>query len=344
MSELVLRVNASEYAGWQQMSVRRSMQDLAGTFDLQVTERWADNPKPRRIQSGAVCQVLIDGVPVITGSVDATPVDYDRSSMRLAVQGRDRTGDLVDSSAIALQWIGRSLAQVASQLCKPFGIEVIDLAKADRPFKTYKPGDGESVFEMLDKAARMRGVLLTTDGLGRLVITRVGADKAGDSIELGRNVISASGSFDLRDCFSVYTVKGQQQSGGLDQEQACHVVARAKDSRITRHRPLTLLCDGPADNRTAREKAIWERNVRRGRSESVAYTVYGWRQADGELWRPNLLVPIRDEFQHINDERLITDVTYTIDDRGEICELTVMPVSAFALALEKEPEVNDVGL
>lgn len=341
MSDLMLRIDSSEFSGWEHISVRRSMQDLAGSFDLQVTERWAENPVARRIQSGARCQVLIDDVPVITGSVDATPVDYDSSMMRLSVQGRDRTGDLVDCSAPALQWIGRSIAQVAAELCKPFGIEVINLAKADRAFRSYKPGDGESVFEMLDKAARMRGVLLTTDGRGRLVITRVGASKAGDSIELGRNVISASGSHDLRDCFSVYTVKGQQQGGVLDDEAACHVVGKARDTRIVRHRPITLLCDGPADSSTAREKAIWERNVRTGRSESITYTLYGWRQANGDLWQPNLLVPVLDEYQRIDGERLITDVSYSIDDRGEICELTVMPVSAFALALEKEPEVDD---
>jgi prophage tail gpP-like protein len=342
MSELVLKVGEEEFAGWKNIRVSRSMQDLAGSFTLEVTERWADNPTPRRIKRGDACQVLIDGVAVITGSVDATPVDYDDSSHRLSVQGRDRTGDLVDCSAPTLQWIGRSLAQVATQLCKPFGIKVIDESGADRPFQTYRPGDGESIFEALEKGARFRGALLTTDGLGRLVITRVGTDLADDALELGVNVISASGSFDVRDCFSVYTVKGQQQGGG-DLGEACHVIASVKDSKITRHRPLILLCDGPADAQTAREKAVWERNVRQGRAESVTYTVYGWKQSTGKLWRPNLRVPVKDAYQQIDDERLIADVNYSLDDSGgEICELTVVPISAFSFKPEKDPVAESI--
>lgn len=344
MSELVLRIGGQDYAGWTRMSVRRSMQDLAGSFDLEVTERWLDSPAPRRIAPGDACQILIDGEPVITGYVDATPVDYDAGSHRISVQGRDRTGDLVDSSAPTLQWVGRSLAQMAEKLCKAFGIAVVDEAKASRAFTTYKPGDGETVFETLDKGARFRGVLLTTDGEGRLVISRVGAARATDALELGRNILQASGSFDLRDCFSLYTVKGQ---GAGDLEESCAVLARARDSRITRHRPIILMCDGPADNAAARDKAVWERNVRAGRSQSVNYTVLGWRQASGALWRPNLLVRVRDAYQHMDTDMLITDVVYSLDDgRGEVCELTVMPPVAFALKAEPEPdaEAADDGL
>lgn len=343
MPEIRLTVDGADWGGWQSYRINLGMQQLSGSFELHLTERWAGQAGRRALRVGAPCTLHYDGELLITGYLDSVSPTYSAQDHSISASGRDKTADLVDCSAPATQWIGRSLADVARELCAPFGIAVVDQAGAGAAFKSLKPNDGETVFEMLDQAARIRGVLLITDGRGNLVITRAGQERAADALRLGRNVLTGSGSFDLRDVFSAYTLKGQQSGDDWQfGEQASGVSATASDKRIKRHRPLTLIADGPLDTAAARERVTWERNVRWGRSQRITYSVPGHRQQSGALWRPNMLVPVFDTYQFLDGiDRLITDLTYILDDQGERTELTVMPREAFDLVEQPEPEAAD---
>lgn len=345
MPEVLLSVDGQDWGGWKSYRVGLGMQQLAGTFELQLTERWAGQAVRRQIPEGAPCSLHYDGDLLITGYIDRVSPTYNAQDHSVSVGGRDKTCDLVDCSAPATQWIGRGLADVARELCAPFGIEVIDLAGANAPFASLKPNDGETVFEMLDQAARIRGVLLITDGKGNLIITRAGQARAHDALVLGENIHQGSGNRDFSDVFSHYTLKGQSQgSDELSGEAAAAVMAKATDSRIKRHRPTTIIADGPLDRAAAIQRITWERNVRWGRSQSINYTLIGHRQSNGELWRPNILVPVYDAYNYLNGaERLITDITYVLDDQGERVEPTVMPREAFDVLPQAEPEAADAG-
>ena len=343
MPDVLLTIGNQQWGGWKRYRIGLGMQQLAGSFELELTERWAGQASRREILEGAPCTLHYDGDLLITGYIDRVSPSYDANSHSVSVSGRDKTADLVDCSAPPTQFIGRGLVDVARELCAPFGIAVIDQAGANAPFRSLKPNDGESVFEMLDQAARIRGVLLVTDGCGNLIITRAGQYRAHDALVLGENILQASGNRDRTDVFSQYSLKGQ--AAGSDDffgEQAAAVLARSRDSRVTRHRPLTLIADGPIDGKAARDQVTWERNVRWGRSQSVSYTLVGYRQSNGEIWRANSLVPVYDAYQYLRGtERLVTEVAYQLDDQGERCELTVMPKEAFALVPQPEPEVTD---
>lgn len=343
MPEVLLTVGNQEWGGWKSYRIALGMQQLAGRFDLQLTERWAGQAQRREIPEGAPCSLHYDGELLITGYIDRVSPTYNAQEHSVSVSGRDKTADLVDCSAPSTQWIGRGLADVARELCAPFGINVIDQVGANAPFKSLKPNDGETVFEMLDQAARIRGVLLVTDGRGNLIITRAGQTRAHDALVLGKNIHQGSGNRDLVDVFSQYTLKGQAQGDDwLSGEQASGVVARASDSRIKRHRPLTLIAEGPIDAAGARQQVTWERNVRWGRSQSLTYSLTSCRQSNGQIWRPNSLTPVHDAYQYLQgSERLITDITYSLDDQGERTELTLMPREAFDVLKQPEPEVTD---
>ncbi|XQE65766.1 phage baseplate assembly protein [Pseudomonas sp. P3C3] len=345
MSEVMLIVDGKDWGGWKGYRINLGMQQLAGRFDLTLTERWAGQATAREIPEGAPCTLHYDGELLITGHVDRVGPTYNSQDHSISVSGRDKTADLVDCSAPATQWIGRGLADVARELCAPFGINVIDLAGANAPFRSLKPNDGETVFEMLDQAARIRGVLLITDGKGNLVITRAGQARAKDDLVLGRNINTGAPNRDLTDVYSHYTLKGQSQ--GSDDwygEQAAAVLATAVDKRIKRYRPLTLIADGPLDPAAARQRVTWERNVRWGRSQAISYTLIGHRQSNGELWRHNTLATVFDDYSYLRGaERLITDINYILDEQGERVEPTVMPREAFEVLSIPEPEATDGG-
>lgn len=337
-----LVVGGQQYGGWKKITIRRGIEQIAGTFELEVTERWAGQDVARPILPGAECKVTIDGQAVITGYVDEAQLRYTSGEHTVSVSGRDRTGDLVDCSAPPTQFVSRTLVEVATALAKPFGIPVKSEVAAGGTFRSLKGEDGQTVHELLEQAAKIRAVLLLSDGLGGLVITRAGTGRVNTALVLGQNVKEASATFSHRDRYRDYTVKGQIAGGGLfgvqdpDASVRSQVIGRAHDAQVTRHRPLTVLADDQVDGKGARDRAQWERNVRAGRAARATYLVNGWRHAGG-LWAPNRMVPVRDIYLGLNKDMLITGVAMMLDDDGVRTELTLGFREAWDLVPLPEP-------
>ena len=335
MPSVVLTVGGARYDGWTEIRVQRSIEQVAGQFSLSVTERWSDNDEPLPIRPGAACQVHIGAVPVVTGYVDDVSTSYDAVSHSITVAGRDRTADLVDCSVPVNggTLVGQTLLSAAQRLCKPFGIEVVSEVDARGAFRVVRNNPGESVFERLDAGAKVRAVLLVTDGSGRLVITRASSERIPTVLALGDNVLACAARFSHKDRFRDYTVAGQQEAKDeeLYGESAFSIAGQAHDPLVDRHRPLYISTENLNGNADARRRAEWERNVRFGRSQSLQYTVNGWEYEPGELWPINRLVAVRDELLGLDVDRLITGVEFSLGADGERTVLTLMPREAFEL-------------
>ncbi|MBM3114997.1 phage baseplate assembly protein [Jeongeupia naejangsanensis] len=332
MSTLELLVDGKIYAGWTELAVEAGLEQLSGSFTLQLTERWPDSGEPRPINAGQPCVVKVDDLPVVTGFIDSVSVSFNATSRTLSVSGRDVTADLIDCSAIhgAGQWKKASLARIARDLCKPYDIKVdVDAsatALADQPFDSWNIEEGESCFDCLERAARLRTVMLTTLGDGKLMITRPGAEQTGLALVEGDNIVSASGNFSWNDRFSEYRVKGQSRRSHAG-------VGISKDAEIggdERHRLKIVLAEDQADGPTAQQRADWERTIRAARSNRATITVCGWRQApDQPLWRPNLRVRLTSSLLRADEEKLITKVNYTLSAEGERCQLELADPRSF---------------
>lgn len=111
-----LEINGVKYGGWTKISIRRGIGQVAGTFELSITERWPGQPIPAKIELGASCVVTVDGAPVITGYVDDVAPSYNAASHTVSVTGRDKTCDLVDCCPPSTQLKGATLAAVAGRL------------------------------------------------------------------------------------------------------------------------------------------------------------------------------------------------------------------------------------
>jgi prophage tail gpP-like protein len=346
MSSIVLKANGIVHSGWKSITVQRSLEQLADTFSLTLSERWADNDRPRSIKVGSPCEIVIDDEKVITGYVDDVYPNYDAETHDIEIVGRSALGDLVDCSLEddkLNQLKDQTLDQLARRVCKPFGIEVIVATDLGKPFKSPTIEAGQSPFEFLEQYARSRAVRMVSDRDGNLVLTRTGTERIRTSLELGKNILIASGEFTLRDRFDKYTILGQGAGGDLGfGPSTSESKGTSTDSRVPRHRPMVSTAEGSVNNDDLKKRAQWERNTRFGRSQAIVYTVLGWRHADG-LWQPNTLVPVKDHYLDIDGDRLIVGVQFIMDEDGQRTELQVMPEEAFDLIELPEPDADDGG-
>jgi prophage tail gpP-like protein len=349
--DLRVVVAGKSYGGWKEASVTRTIEALAGSFEVLVSEKWPGEPLRRDINPGDACEITLDSETVISGYVDEVNSQYDDTGHTIAISGRDKTGDLVDCSAANVpgEWHGFHIDDIANAICEPFGIPVTVSEGTDigAVFGDFRIQEGETAHEAIDRMCRMRAVLAMSDGRGGLLLTRAGTAKAGTSLIAGENILSASGLSSLSERFNSYTVKGQLAgSDTIFGTQASGPAGTALDPIVQRYRPLIVVAEDQADIGTCKSRAQWEANVRAGRGRRATFRVQGWAHKDG-LWKPNELVSVRDPFLGIATEMLIVTVRQTIAT-GSTTEIDVVRPEAFKLVPlpEKTPkgELTDPAL
>lgn len=329
------------YGGWERVEVQRSIEQMAGGFVLQLTQRWPgqdDLPELPRIREGLACQVLLDGDVVITGYVDTFEPELTSSSCSIRVEGRDKTGDLVDCAAIHRggQWSGATLERIVRDIARPFGLAVIVQPGLDQgdPFKSFALEDGEKAFDAIDRACRLRAVLCTSTPEGAIWLGNAGEVLSGATLQQGKNILRISATHSWKDRFSRVIVKGQVP-GDDDQhgDSAAQLKAEALDPEIDRYRPLVVMAEHGTTNAALRDRAEWEVSVRMGRGKRARVSVAGWRTGEdgrvGPLWQPNTLVRIISPTMQLDADMLIVAAAFTLTEGGSITELTVCLPEAF---------------
>jgi|Deesub1362A_J573_1020465.scaffolds.fasta_scaffold00715_18 prophage tail gpP-like protein len=340
MLDLALIIGGARYGGWERARVQRSLDQVAGSFDLVLSERWPGQPQRHAIKRGAPCVVEVGGQPMITGHLDELSISYDAQSHTITARGRDKTADLVDCCHLGeeCQWQDLNLREIAQRLCKPFGIEVLAEDEVGDPFPQVSYGQGDTVFSLLGRLARLRGLVATSDEYGRLVFAAAGRKRLPGVLRLGENIKAAQMRLSERERFSRYIVKGQgQTSGGVtdslfgdDPQEAVSPQGEASDPGVARHRPLIILAEAAGDRASFERRARWEAITRAGRSQSVSYTVAGWGPGPGELWKPNRLVRVEDSYLGLDRDLLIERVEFSLDEEGAQSRLTLVPPEAYA--------------
>lgn len=316
MSDCTLRVGGKIYGGWKDIEIQRGIEQVTGKFTLSVTERWSGQAEPRPITNGQACQVFLGDSPVLTGWVGRVVPGRDDKNSWLTVEGRDKTHDLADCSAIhkSGQWKNSTLARIAADLLKPYDITVFirqpAMAAANRKIPSFNIEEGETVFACLERAARLQAVMLWTDGLGQLVIGLPDSARAEMPLREGVNLKYMQGEFSWDERFSLYVVKGHTKH---DDDEAPHQSrGEATDSAVNRYRPLIVLAEDHAGSPTAKQRAQWEAAVRAGRGNRATVKVQGWcwHGDHGPLWQPGMRVPVESTTLRVKGDLLIVGCTW----------------------------------
>jgi prophage tail gpP-like protein len=106
---------------------------------------------------------------------------------------------------------------------------------------------------------------------------------------------------------------------------------------VQRYRPLIVIAEERGPHASYKQRAEWERNVRRGRSNRATITVQGWRNAAGQLWQPNTMVHLKSAWLGVDTDLLVVGVAFSLDGQsGTRTELRLSERCAFDLIVGKK--------
>jgi prophage tail gpP-like protein len=296
------------YDGWESIRIQRGMDQLAGTFSFSLQDKWRNQFRNWTMVPGEEVSVFIGGQPVIRGFIDSLKVSVKNDSRTMEVVGRDVTGDLVDTSISATapaEYKLVTIQQLANTFVTlPFAIPVTFDTNIGGPFEKFTVKPGESPFDLLSRAAKLRGLLIQSTEIGSLNITNrqspTSVAVSPTPLVQGVNILEAEGSYDYTDRFFSYTVKGQAQANDLFNRKAVsQVFGQAFDANIRPTRTKTIIADGSVDFISGQKLAAWEASIAAAKSSEVRIKVQGWKTDPlgvGLIWRPNTLVLVRAPF------------------------------------------------
>lgn len=363
---VTLTVDGSSFTKWTRVEITRNLQECAGSFRLDYIDEGAIaqgapnvfSPPPffRILKPGMACIVAIDGETVLKGWIDDVERNWEAANYSASVSGRDATGDLVDCAVppeLPAEFKGIDLLKVANIICAPFKIPVRADIPVGEPFERLSRYPHETALAFLEKAARQRAVLLVSDGVGGLLLTKGGQTQGPAPLIRAGNIQGGGARFSWRQRFSDYYVKGQTDgrawregsAPALDHSfeagdgdfpptptagQTVLMTGHAIDPEITRYRPTVRLTRTQSGMSTTQEQAEWALRVARGFGDELHYRVLDWRAGPkNALWLPNARVQVTDPYEDLDKQMLISGVTYAEGPEGLATQIRLAGVTAF---------------
>jgi prophage tail gpP-like protein len=367
-------------AAWTEIEITRDLSELSGSFTLRgldFARLAAALGQPQAapaavLQAGDAVQISLDGDLVLDGYVDRVSLRADAGGLMVELTGRDKAGDLVDCAAAPdgpVEYRSQTLTQIANALARPFGLTVTADADVGPPLALFGLDASETAAAALARAARQRGLLLVSDGVGGLRLTSGGQGgiPAAAALRFGENILLVDAVLSWEERYSAVWVKGQSAAAWLAYDgvqpigpdampgttapiaatpdaaatrtarSRVALGAQAEDPEITRYRPRVLLSETQAGGATAATQAAWAVRVARSAGRTATYTVADWRAGPArELWRPNTIVTVDDPYTGLTEEMLLAGLTYQWTPAGARTGLRVIGRHALDLVAETE--------
>lgn len=354
-----IEVNGEVYEGFLEANASIFLDKLTSTFKFRTT---SDDAKALPFVGGEECVILVSNQKIITGFIESVEVDGDKDTHNISISGRDKTCDLLDSTIGSLSDIKApiSLKRIIQKVIRHIGtdIDVIDKVNPRLFSKTEDitaPEPGQDAWELIEKYARKRQVLLSSNADGDIVITESDAIHSGVTLQHKvndntNNVLKYSVKYDTTERYNLYEMITQMSPiaamiAQLTNAGIVNQSAKSVDNNVRKGRQFVLVAESPGSGSEQKLRVDWERNVRKARARVYGATVNGFRNDNGNVWAINELVFVNDEFAGIHADMLINSVSFSINsDSGRSTILELVEKDAFSISQAEPIPVDDTGV
>jgi prophage tail gpP-like protein len=342
--DVYIDVGGQLISGWQRVRITRGIERMPSDFEIELTEYYTGDNSTVVIEPGSYCQVYLGTDLVLTGYVDAYEPRITGDTHSVSIYGRSMSEDLVDCSAEYpnAQIMSSTVLQIVQALATtPYGIKVSQNSFPDSERNTIPQTNfiyGETAVEVIERICRYAKLLFYDQPDGSILLTTASSKKAASGFVQGINVQEAFAHVTMtrfRDYTCVYSSTVQFSDGlqlNSGQNNSVNFLWNEHDSTVKRNRKKYIVLEsGDTDPFTiTKARALWELNRRLGKAWEVRVVTDTWRDSAGDLWEPNTLVDLQLPALKIVDETwLISEVTFSRDERGTLATLIINPAQAF---------------
>ena len=334
---VALKTNGKIFSGWLTAEIERSLKAVSGHFAINYCEKWDGQNTPWQLNAGDECSVELDGIPVVTGIIDTKESDLSGNSRHLSVTGRDKTGNLVDSSTLLQQksFKGISLKSMAEKLATPFGVSVSSNSEAaNKSINTITFQYHETIWQTINRLANYQGSLVYPDAKGDIIFSDV-CETVGDTLDEKKDILEVNCNTDASEKFQKYIVVSHS---GTPDRKINTIRAEAIDNSVKTPRCKIIVISKNTDKNGAQARANWEMGMHIAKSFHANVTLLGWKNSSGNLWQINTKVHLNAPSCGVTGDFLIETTKFMFEqDRGMTTQLTLVLADAY----KPQPDRNE---
>ncbi|MBA7660702.1 hypothetical protein ES703_68708 [subsurface metagenome] len=326
--EVSILIGPDLFTGWQGVTINRSIDTcddefaLTSPFDPERKD-FIRRLKPFGYQT---CRLYLGNEMVLKGLVEKIEPVLTAEDITLTLQGRSLTGTLVDSciDSKATQFNKQTLKTIATWVCDLFGVGVeMPDGDTDRINET-RVEPGQTAFDYLNQLAQGKGMLISSNGKGTLIIKRSNPNqKTVASIVEGESpLLGGMAAYDGTQRFSRYKVLLQADGNPS-------IFGVVEDMGVPINRPKIVRSNEiEGENRKdAETAAAWRRTMALAESVDLSVTISDWRTPEGALWNKGVIVTLKAPSLMVYKESPFTvaGVTLRIDEiKGRVADLRLV--------------------
>lgn len=316
--------------------LKLSISTAADEFSFQIP--W--NPADLEVRKSFIpfqykpVKIFIGGSLQLTGTLINVVPAVSTDKRLLKISGYSKCGVLNDCMIPPKQEPGfktSTFFNICKVLASYFNIEVFDAAGDNFSFEEVDIKRTDKIYKFLSRLAKKRGLLLTSDVEGNLIIQRTTDTKAEFTFKEGEpDILSISADYKGQEAYTSFT--GVVDGKDVD-ELAGDDSATVIDDFIPQTagaRPFVFEVDEIDEG--ALEEAT-RAKLRRTWAKRITYSLVlkGWRDPKGNLWRDNKRLNV--EYPSVMifkpTEFLISSVQFEKDDSKRITKMNLVLPQAY---------------
>jgi prophage tail gpP-like protein len=322
---VTISAGGQQWSAFTRVMIEASSKEAARSFRLDIAAELGADGTAWSFKAGTAVEIKAGGDLLVKGYVDKYEPRMSATEAEVAVSGRSKSQDAIDSSAVHKtgRFEKKTPLEVAKELDK-FGIGFSSDTEL-KPVDRVQITPGETVFQIVERLAREQGATLQGEADGSIKITKAGEKPqrhAGGLVE-GVHIKVGEASHDWSGRHSDVKVLGQRPAGhGADNLE---IEAAVRDSAVGRYRPLVVVLDHDTTKDRAKTRAKGRRDRSAGNSLKATITVVGWRDEAGQIWTPGRTVWVESPFLQVMQDMLIESVTYSqAFEEGTLAKLSLV--------------------
>jgi prophage tail gpP-like protein len=302
--ELKLLVDQTYAGGWLGVSLTFELRNMVAGFAIELQ----NNAKTAWLTPFGYQEVAIyyGDELLLTGRIEKMDIT---ATAALKIEGRSRPAVLIEASLQApLQYHNVTLATLASELAKPFGVGVDNRVQGLAVYESINHQADQKCFDALNALAEKEAIFLSSTPSGDLLLERFSLGTAQARFVRGQDVyLDASVSYDGSARFSSLTLLSQNE----EELELSHTLI---DPTLSIERPLVEVVEA-ADLATLQAMAKRRMALAIAESMKIELTLLGWHRTsdDSRLLRVGDVVVVQDEAIQVFQETSLVIQNITLD-------------------------------
>jgi prophage tail gpP-like protein len=317
----IVEVRGSNFYDWESVWVQHRFAEAWPIFRFTAAERTPPSTLATlQFMPGDFATIYLGGVLAIRGVIVTRQTAYDAKNHAVQLEGYGVTWLAARASHLDEDgnFDGMSFIQAAARVLAPFAGQgvgwTVDGVLDSTPFARLQIEPGETIWNFLERIARVRGILIGTDSKGNFVFTGPHSTPPTDQLVEGQNILRCQAILSAEYLYSEYDVRGQTAASDSNAgSQASEVQGQAGGALQMYSPQLTpaeqpLWSQGEAFTR-ANYEHVWHDYT----YATATITVQGWLRNNGDIWRVGDTVHVTSPMAVLDMDMAIQTATFTQD-------------------------------